>query len=349
MKGRKIFAIHSVLGLITGLLLLVISFSGSILVFSEEIDHQLNAPVLTVSIGQKKVSLDSVYKNAQLIFPGNYIRFRHLPFDPSHSIEVSVEHGNVWILAYFDPYTGKYLGSRNARNYFMGWLLGVHYSLLAGKFGELAVGILSVALTLSLLTGIYVYKKHIIKVLSFKVRLNFKNWRKSFSSLHRIIGVWSLMFNLLFAITGFWMLRYVFLPSTYQEEKKIEKTVYTGPLSMDAIIQSAEKDKKFKVSSIYLPTTPKDNINIYGTVAGQSSIYNEYVNSIELDSKTGKELSRSYITDQSAWVKWDMIVYPLHTGMYGNLLLKIIYCIAGLTPALLSISGFFLWIRRKYA
>ncbi len=349
MKGRKIFAIHSILGLITGLLLLVISFSGAILVFSDEIDHQFNAPILKVKPGSQKVSLNSIYKKAQQVFPGTYIRFRHLPAALNQSIEISVEHDDVWILSYFDPYTGKYLGSRDTRYYFTGWLVGLHYSLLAGKFGELIVGILSISLVLSVVTGIYVYRKHLVKVLTFRTRLSFKNWRQSASSLHRIIGVWSLMFNLLFAITGFWMLRYVFLPSTYQQEKKIEKITYTGPLSMDQIIQLAEKNKKFKPSGIHLPTTPKDNIIIYGSVAGQSSFYNEYANSLEIDSKTGKEIRRSFIEDQSGWDKWDMVVYPLHTGMYGNLLLKIIYCIAGVTPALLSISGFFLWFRRKYS
>jgi uncharacterized iron-regulated membrane protein len=347
MKGRKIFAIHSILGLIAGVFLLVISLSGSILVFSEEIDHQLNPPLLKVEAQHTKVSLDSVYKRAQLIFPGQYIRFRHLPQQPDQSIELSIEHDDVWLFAYFNPYTCEYLGSRNANTYFMGWLVGLHYSLLGGAFGQLVVGVLSIVLILSLITGIYVYKKHIIDVLAFKVRVSFKNSRKAYSSLHRVVGVWSLVFNMLFAITGFWMLRYVFFPETYQATATVKKIAYPFSVSLDSLKLSIEKDKNFRVSSFFLPKAKNDNIIIYGSVSGQSEVYNEYANSIEIDSKTGKEITRSLINEQSALGKWDLIAYSLHTGQYGNFLLKIIYCIAGLSPALLSISGFFIWLKRK--
>lgn len=347
MKGRKIFAFHSILGLITGVLLLVISLSGSIMVFSQEIDDQLNPALLKVAVGDKKASLDSIYSNARSIFPDKYIRFRNLPQAPDHAIELSIEQKDEWIFAYFDPYTGDYLGSRNARTYFLGWLLGLHYSLLAGKFGELIVALSGIALILSVITGGYVYRKQLLKVLSFKVRVSFKKRQRTFSSLHRVIGVWSLLFNLVFAITGFWMLRYTLLPETYREEKVITKAAYDTPLSLDSLKTTIEKDKNFTVTSVFFPHKKKDPIIIYGSVINQSAIYTEYVNSIKFDGTTGKELSRSIINDQSAWDKWDMMVFSLHAGLYGNFLVKILYCIAGMSPALLSISGFFLWIKKK--
>ena len=347
MKGRKIFAIHSILGLIAGVFLLVISLSGSILVFSEEIDHQLNPPLLKVEAQHTKATLDSIYKKAQSIFPDQYIRFRHLPQQPDQSIELSIEHDDVWLFAYFNPYTGEYLGSRNANTYFMGWLVGLHYSLLGGAFGQLVVGLLSVVLILSLITGIYVYRKHVIDVLTFKVRVSFKSSRKVYSSLHRVVGVWTLIFNMLFAATGFWMLRSVFLPETYQATEQAKKIAYPFSVSLDSVKLSIEKDENFRVASLFLPKAKNDKIIIHGSVSGQSAVYNEYANSIEIDSKTGKEISRSLINEQPALGKWDLVAYSLHTGQYGNYILKIIYCIAGLSPALLSISGFFIWLKRK--
>lgn len=347
MKGRKIFAIHSILGLIAGLLLLVVSLSGSVLVFSEEIDQQLNPPLLKVVATKNRASLDSIYKKALTVFPGSYIRFRQIPADPERSLELSVEQGELWTFAYFDPYSGNYLGSRNARNYFLGWLLGLHYGLLAGKTGEFVVGLLSIMLILSVATGVYVYRKHVWNVLTFQVGISTNNRRKFFSSLHRVIGVWTLVFNLGFAITGFWMMKAVFLPETYQEVKPQIKAALPFSISLDALKLSVEKNKDFRVSSIFLPKTGQNNITLLGAAKGQSSIYNEFANSIEVNSKTGKEESRVFIEDQSAWNKWDMIVLPLHAGLYGNFLVKIIYCILGVSPALLSISGFFLWMKRK--
>ncbi len=346
MNGRKLFAFHSVLGLITGALLLVISLSGSVLVFSKEIDQQINPALLKVAVGKEKAPLDNIYSQARSVFPDRYIRFRNIPRAADEAIELSVEKGDEWLFAYFDPYTGKYLGSRNARNYFLGWLLYLHYSLLGGQIGELVVALLSVALVLSVITGFYIYRKQVLSVLTFKTGISFKNSRRAFSSLHRVIGIWSLLFNLLFAITGFWMLRYVFLPSTYGENQPINKMPYELAVSLDSLRTAIEKNKSFTVTSIYLPQKNRGSIIVYGSVPSQNPIYTEYVNSIEVDGDTGHEVKRTMISEQSAWVKWDMMAFPLHAGVYGNLLLKIIYCIAGTSPALLSISGFFLWLKR---
>ncbi|HEY0055675.1 MAG TPA: PepSY-associated TM helix domain-containing protein [Pedobacter sp.] len=348
MRGRKIFAIHSILGLITGTLLLVISLSGCILVFHEEIDRALNPPLLSVTPTQHKISLDTIYKSASQQFPGSFIRFRHFPNNPDASIELSVQKQAVWTFAYYDPYTGDYLGSRNAREYFFGWLLGLHYGLLAGAVGELLVGILSICLLLSIFTGVYVYRKHLLRVLMFKITFKFSNWRKASSSLHRIIGVWSLVFNLMFAITGFWMLRYVFQPSTYQETIEPQKMNFPISVSLDSIVKTAETTfTGFKVSAITLPKDRDETIKLYGALVTQSSIFGKHANSIEFDPLTGKELNRLNIANQSVVNKWDNIAFPLHSGLYGSFLVKLIYCIAGLSPSLLSITGFLLWIRRK--
>ena len=348
MKGRKIFAIHSILGLITGTLLLVISLSGCILVFHEEIDQALNPPLLKVQPAGPTASLDKIFQSASQRFPESYIRFRHFPIAQDASIELSVQKNSLWIFAYYDPYTGEYLGSRNAGTYFLGWLLGLHYSLLGGSTGELVVGTLSICLLLSLITGIYVYRKHLLKVLMFRISFKFSNWRKASSSMHRIIGVWSLLFNLIFAVTGFWMLRYVFQPSTYQEKIESRSLNYPVAVSLDSIVKNAEKTfEGFKVSGIHLPKKEGESITVFGVVSNQSPLFLENANSVQYHPLTGKEVSRINITHQSTYDKWDSIVFSLHSGLWGNTIIKIVYCLAGLSPALLSLTGFLLWLRRK--
>ena len=348
MKGRKVFAIHSILGLITGILLLVISLSGCILVFHEEIDNALNPALLKVSPAASKISQDSIFKSASHQFPGSYIRFRKLPARANHSLELSIQKQSSWTFAYYNLYTGEYLGNRNARSYFLGWLLSLHYSLLAGPAGELLTGILSICLLLSLVTGVYVYRKHLIKVLMFRISFRLSNWRKASSSLHRIIGVWSLLFNLMFAITGFWMLRYVFQPNASQEKTEPQNLNYKFSVSLDSLVQAAETTfPGFQVSGISLPKEKEERITLYGSVSNQASLMSENANSIEFDSLTGKEAGRIDISKESNSTLWDAIVFPLHSGLWGNTIVKIIYCVAGLSPSVLSLTGFLLWLRKK--
>ncbi|MDF7813461.1 PepSY domain-containing protein [Hymenobacter sp. YC55] len=161
---RRLFALHSWLGLLTGGLLLVVSLSGVALLFEPELDHTLNPHLLTVAAPPgARPSLDGVLTAARQRFPQPaYLRLRRISATPTDAIEVSVDQpDHTWTLAYFDPYTARYLGQRNARAHFFGWLLGLHYSLLAGKAGELVVALLGLALVLSVLTGAVVYRKHL--------------------------------------------------------------------------------------------------------------------------------------------------------------------------------------------
>jgi uncharacterized iron-regulated membrane protein len=263
-------------------------------------------------------------------------------------VEVSLENGEAWWLAYYHPYTGQLLGQRNARTHCLGWLLGLHYSLLAGKTGELLVGLLSVCLLFLVVTGTIIYRKHVWKVLTFRNSFRFSNWRITSSSLHRLIGVWSLVFNLIMAITGFWMLRYVFLPDTYAEEKKPIPANLPFSVSLDSL-QGASRQllPDFKIRSIHLPKKAGDKITLYGQVEGQNPLFNDFSNSIQFDPLTGKVGSVVSVSTQSITDQWDAMAYPLHAGKFGGLVVKGLYSLLGLTPAALSITGFLLWWRRK--
>ena len=351
MNNRTLFRIHGILGLVTGLLLLVISLSGSILVFSDELDEAWHPSLLTVepSARAQPLSLDRLYRQARADFPQfPYVRFRRLPVLSTQTVEVSLENGEAWWLAYYDPYTGQLLGQRNARTHFLGWLLGLHYSLLAGKTGELLVGVLSLCLLASVVTGTIVYRKHLWKVLTFRHSFRFSNWRTTSSSWHRLVGVWSLVFNLIIAVTGFWMLRSVFLPDTYVVEKKMIPRNLAFSVSLDSLrVASRQLLPGFRVRGIHLPKKAEDKITFYGQVDGQNPLFSEYSNSIAFDPLSGKASSVVAVSNQSITDQWDAMAYLLHAGKFGGLVVKALYSLLGLTPAALSITGFLLWWRRK--
>jgi len=70
-------------------------------------------------------------------------------------------------------------------------------------------------------------------------------------------------------------------------------------------------------------------------------------NSVQFDGQSGQFLSQTTFEDLSLWRQTKATFYPLHIGNFGGLVLKIFYVIIGLTPGLLSITGFLLWWRRK--
>lgn len=51
--------------------------------------------------------------------------------------------------------------------------------------------------------------------------------------------------------------------------------------------------------------------------------------------------------DAGFWARVNGWMEPLHFGDFGGLTLKWLYFFLGLTPALLSITGTWLWIERQ--
>jgi uncharacterized iron-regulated membrane protein len=86
----------------------------------------------------------------------------------------------------------------------MSWLSKFHNSFHLGKTGEWLLGFFAIVFLLSLCTGLILFRKNIIAVLTFKRSACKRN------NLHQVIGVYALLFNLVIAVSGFWMQRYVF-------------------------------------------------------------------------------------------------------------------------------------------
>lgn len=352
---RRIFAIHSYTGLISGILLLLVSLSGLFLVFNREIDRIMLNHLHIVEPEEEPVSLDTIANKVKMQFPeADYMRFRTLPSRPDESVEISVEYDedkfpDLWHFAYYNPYTGEFLGKVNegGMDNPSGWLLYFHYSLFMGKAGMLLVALLSLALMVSIVTGFLVYRKYILKVLTFQISVDFQNWRKASSGLHRVLGVWALLFNLVIAVSGFWMLRDVFTYDFYTNEEKpfIHEKVNLSA-SFDYFKYEAEKAAPgMQVVSIHPPGLSKDPLIVYLKDPSRPLYASE--NRVEFDTKTNKVIKTWLADEASLGETSEMVLYSLHFGQYGGMPLKIVYGIFAALTCTLTITGFMLWWRRK--
>ncbi|RYC66530.1 PepSY-associated TM helix domain-containing protein [Spirosoma sordidisoli] len=349
--NRKLFKIHSWAGLITGVFLLLVGVSGSILVFNEDLNHWLYADRLTVRIptASRRHSLDACYERVRTRYPQmNYIGLDEVPQRANQSVAFWMEADGVQYKAYVNPYTGRVIWFGKRYNQVCDWLLLFHYTLLGGKPGELVVALLGIVLLVSVLTGFWIYRKSIVPVLLFRVRVNRKNWRTISSGLHRIVGVWALLFNAMIALTGFWMLRYTFTKEYYEPLANPPTKQAPLPFSIDrtlTIVRQTYPD--LVVSSLYVPEKAADDVVVYGSFGGRSFLFGDYGDELTLDGRTGTIKATKFIAQKTVSEKVDSLIFPVHAGMYGHWTIKILYALLGLTPGLLSITGFMLWWRRK--
>jgi uncharacterized iron-regulated membrane protein len=262
---------------------------------------------------------------------------------------MNVVKGGKYFLVYVDPYSGNIIGERQRFTFLMDWLLRFHYSLFAEETGEMIVAVLGLLLIISVVTGIIVYRKYIVKVLLFKVPLRLKNWRQGASELHRIIGVWSLVFNLMIAITGFYMLYQIFLPSFSAEEAEelVQKPIELKIPLEKLLSNSGEVIPEFVPYSITVPSDSMALITVSGGVKDTNPLSSDYSSFVSFNQYTGEIEKVSDIRKQTFTNQLDKSMYTLHFGNYGGILIKIIYSIFGITPSFLAITGFLLWWRQS--
>jgi len=353
MKKKGLIGIHSILGLFIGIFILALSLSGTLLVFHDDLDALQKPSVASVKNNERILSVDSCYHIVQSKFPHAVISSCNIAENNQEVFSFSIydssyQNGTKALQLFMHPTTGQILqtrgGSEDIKHNFMGWLAAFHSSFNAGKVGEWLLGFFAIIFLLSIITGIILYRKNIVAVLLFKRKV----WRKN--NLHQIIGTWALLFNLMIGVTGFWMQRYVFKKEFYQSydwvnEIKPSPNLYFNFDSAYSNLQN--KYTNFTGYVIYFPQSKSGKLAIYGSNKTNACIHSKkFADVIALDS-SGAVAKTRFINEISADDRYDIINSQLHMARYGGVTIKIIYGVLGISSALLSITGFLIWLKRR--
>ncbi|MEO6253198.1 MAG: PepSY-associated TM helix domain-containing protein [Ferruginibacter sp.] len=351
MKKKLIFHIHSFAGLLSGLFILLMSLSGAALIFHDETDL-LQEPDFTPQSYQI-VSLNTCYESIQKAYPNAQISNCELPesWFRSYSFFIydsSYKQGTKAQQIFLNRETAEIIGTRGGsddmKHNFMSWLSKFHNSFHLGKTGEWLLGFFALVFLLSIITGLILFRKNIVAVLLFSKTVYKRN------NLHQLIGVYALLFNLMIAVTGFWMQRYVFKKEFYTADNytPVLKTSPALPFNFDTAYMGIQKKyPDFTAHVIYFAQSNAGKTAVYGSRSSNPYIHSKkFADAIFLDSSGGIAKTR-FVHEISADDRYDIINSQLHMGKFGGMGIKIIYFIFGLSGALLSITGFLLWWRRK--
>lgn len=353
MRKSFWFYIHSVTGLVSGIFILLMSLSGAALVFHEELDS-FQFPAISQYSGKPVLSIDSCYRSIQQKYPHAQIGHAALAENTKQPFtfflyDSSYRRGKETMQVFVHPQTAEILGFRGGSNdrshNFMSWLTAFHNSFHLKKKGEWLLGVLSVIFLLSITSGIILYRRKILQVLAFKKVL----YRSA--NLHQVIGVYALLFNLMIACTGFWMQRYVFTKDFYAAEIPYSPVIKPSAAlfyNIDSALQAAKnKYPLFTGYIIYFAPGKKSNTAVYGSQSSNAFIHSKkYADVLFLDS-TGAIAKTALVNEIVPENRRDIINAQLHYGRYGGWPVKLLYTLFGLSSGFLSITGFYLWLKRR--
>lgn len=221
---RVLFQVHLWAGIGTGLYVLLTSLTGSAVVFRNEIFRAFT-PRAVVEITGERLTDDQLKAAALRVYPDRKVnailrprRNRRIP----DAVPIENQAVEIWlnrddstsIRRLFDPYTGEDLKSATSQVIVaVAWIADLHVNLLNGERGRVVNGLAAVLFTIVAATGLIVWWPG-IKSWRRSMTVQWKsNWKRFNWDLHSGIGIWTVLFVLMWGGTGI----VVSFPSIYYD------------------------------------------------------------------------------------------------------------------------------------
>lgn len=343
---RITYLLHLWLGLVTGLVVLIVSLSGSIYSFSSELRELFYRDRLFVEHAEGKSALpfDDLLGIAQRHLGEKKISRVEIPTDPERSYMFRAFKADKYFeKVYVDPYSGKVLFHEDAEKEFFNVVLSLHRTLLLGDVvGHFIIQWSVVVFVFLLLSGIVLWwpkkwkwkglrKKLSVKWTAKKKRLNY--------DLHQTGGFYAFWVLLVIAITG---LMWSFKLTSEKKSKVLSDTTSLLVTDHGQILSKAKAEKLPVSYFLYnIPAAKTGTVNVSAYLSPE--LIHQRVQ-FKFDQYSGKLLSQSERFEQLS-LKEQLVAlnYDLHTGTIGGFWGKLLVCLMGLVSASLPVTGFLMW------
>ena len=222
---KALFQIHLWSGLGVGLYLVVISVTGSVLVFRSELRQTFMPQPVFVAAEGERLDEDGMIAAAERAWPDASVSIFAERDEPTQAVTISANRGGDVQQMLLDPYTGADLGHAMPAGWRLTtWLLDLHDNLLSGTTGRAVNGVGAILMTLLSVTGLIIWWPGIRnwrRSLTVDMRAN---WRRLNWSLHGAIGFWTVALVFMWGFTGI----YLCFPVPFQAFVD-----YVDPLNME--------------------------------------------------------------------------------------------------------------------
>jgi uncharacterized iron-regulated membrane protein len=204
---RALFQVHLWLGLALGLYIVVLSVTGSALVYRRELVALFRTPVPDLDPSAQQLTLDELRAAAARAYPDHQITdVIESITRRTAAVRITVERNGEKKERVFNPYTGEDLGdlfTRGERAVL--WTVRLHDDLLNDSEGRYWNGVASAFVTLLCLTGAVVWWPGVNRWRRSLIVKSSSGWRRFTWDLHSATGAWLFLFILMWGVSGFYM------------------------------------------------------------------------------------------------------------------------------------------------
>ena len=374
--------LHLWLGLASGIVVIVVSITGCIFVFEEEIRNITQKEYRFVQPESRaKITTADAISILNKQFPGKQIEQLRLFSQPDRAMiarltdiekinskrpekkkktdtEEDEENAKARIIVSLNPYSGQILGPWNMESDFLHMVEKIHKTLMLGEIGKWIIKVNIVVFLTMLLSGLVLWfprKKNQVKN-AFKMKFDAK-WQRINYDFHNVLGFYFLIPLLLITLTGIW---WAVKPSQKLVYAVLGEGKKAKPKKVVSIIPTSQLAQKFSPAKAFESVSSRNagwneaHINFAKNLKDPIRVNLRYPyqivrkqNTFEFDQYSGKLLKSEYFKDYSAADKVKHANRTLHTGQAFGLFGKIIMFFASLFSATLPVSGFWIWYQKK--
>jgi uncharacterized iron-regulated membrane protein len=364
MTFKKVMLfIHRWLGFIAGLVVVIVSITGCLFCFQDEIQDAMHSYRHVEAVHKPYLppsTLKAEGLKGRTGATASYLYYYGKDRPAGLLVNLAKEQGMLYV--YMNPYTGKVIHEENpAKNFFI-IVEYIHlYLLLPPKIGSLVVGISVIIFIVLMITGIILWwpKRKTDRKRSLTIKWNGR-WRRVNYDLHNVLGFYATSVAIILALTGLSMVFDVVregiystanLGKAYPSEKQFPKSDSLLKTKVDSRFTI---DKAFATAQTLSPQAQMFLIFDDAAAAGTIGI-TAYAKSLRFyesdgyffEKYTGKLLKQSPHTQKSPGMKMNDMNYDLHVGQVLGLTGKIIAFLVSLISASLPITGFIIWLGKR--
>lgn len=322
---RLLFLVHQYTGFICAAYLIVVCTSGTALLLLEnQIEGYRDYLMVRVPVRTGTLSLADIASIAQRANPGKRVRHILLSCPSGCTYDVSFDEGSNRRDVLVDPSTGEILKTLVWEHTTIGTLYRLHGSLFAGDAGEAINAAAGLSLIVLGCTGIYLWPR--------RIRLRFNAL-----DLHRAVGIFAVAFLVMWSVTA---AAQVFLPDTDEPIAPVAAT--GGELPLDRLVAIGNAALPGELTFVYPPS--RGTVVVRKRVPGDPDQYG--YSYVAVDAHTGR-VAQVYDA-RSFPLSWRIreAMYSVHTGAPGGPVLRALYAVFGLAPAMLFATAFLMWLRK---
>ena len=384
---KIILKLHLWISLPFGLIIALICFTGSIMVFEKEINELVyKERYKAASVSGERITPAEAAAAAAALLPDTLrIASVQIPFDKEATYAVSTP-GRRRITVYVDPYTAKVTAIQNPGDgKFFSTVRELHRWLsFRGEnrtLGKRITGVTTFAMVVILITGLIAWIPKSRRGLKNRLRISLSHGpRRLLHDLHVAGGFYSMLLLLLMSLTGLtWSFDWyrdatyklfgVEPPATAAPTAAAPTTATPAPAIAPA---PEQKTSPAATSPEHQPAPRATDFTVWETALvevlkvapawktititdGSIQVVPDkpFGNSrasdrYKFDKKSGHITDAELYQDQPKASKLRGWLYSLHTGSWGGAVVKGIYLLAALMGGILPLTGYYMYAKRVF-